>query len=113
MEVAAYAPYRQHTFQPDFSPHYSQYHESRGQTSHPVSVHPAIASQYQDVRRAGQRQAPQQSSAASTASTLQDDMSKPSLPSISNLLGIADGDRASLPTQETGKVKQRRREIVY
>ncbi|KAI4757594.1 POPLD-domain-containing protein [Aureobasidium sp. EXF-3400] len=106
MEVAAYAPYRQHTFQPDFNPHYSQYHESRGQTSHPISVHPAMANQYQDVRRAGQRQAPQQSSAASAASTLQDDMSKPSLPSISNLLGIADGDRASLPSQENGSPSQ-------
>jgi hypothetical protein len=65
-----------------------------------------MANQYQDVRRAGQRQAPQQSSAASTASTLQDDTSKPSLPSISNLLGIADGDRASLPSQENGKATE-------
>ncbi|CAD0094997.1 unnamed protein product, partial [Aureobasidium vineae] len=103
MEVATYAPYRQHTFQPDFNPHYSQYHESRSQTSHPVSVHPAMTSQYQEVRRAGQRQAPQQSSAVPTS---QDDVNKPSLPSISNLLGIADGDRASVPSQETTQQAQ-------
>ncbi|KAI5276429.1 hypothetical protein E4T47_00707 [Aureobasidium subglaciale] len=104
MEVAAYAPYRQHTFQPDFQSHYSQYPESRGQISHPVAVHPAMASQYQEVRRAGQRHAPQQHSTQATSS--QDDMNKPSLPSISNLLGIADGDRTSLAGQESGSPPQ-------
>ena len=102
MEVAAYAPYRQHTFQPDFNPHFTQYHESRSQTSHPGSVHPVMAGQYQDARRAGQRSTQQQPSTTTVAtSQAADDVNKPSLPSISNLLGIADGDRGSLTNQES------------
>ncbi|KAH0270580.1 hypothetical protein KCU91_g7960, partial [Aureobasidium melanogenum] len=113
MEVAAYMPYRQHTFQPDFNPHYSQYQDSRSQTSHPVSVHSVMANQYQDVRRAGHREAPQQSSASSTVPTSQDDVNKPSLPSISNLLGIADGDRSSQSSQETGSPSQQAQAQAY
>lgn len=68
---------------------YVQYHDMR--TQHPTSA-------YANVRSGNNT--PQSPSAAGISA---EDGHKPSLPSISNLLGIADGERGSQTAHESRK----------
>lgn len=97
MEVAAYMPYQHRAFQSGYNPHYAQYHDPRAQTSHPISAEPSMTAHYgvESVRRSDRT-----ANAITQNSHISDEANKPSLPSISNLLGIADGERTSVPNQD-------------
>ena len=98
-------PYQQHrTFQSGYHPHYAQYQDTRAHTSHPVAPEPTMPTHYSNgsVRRNDSSVR----TAAVQGSHSIEEANRPSLPSISNLLGIADGDRSSQPTQEAGTSSQ-------
>lgn len=85
-------PYQHRSFQPGYNPHYY--------TSTPISNEPAMSTHYAEPVRRSDRAVP----TATSTSHSYEEANKPSLPSISNLLGIAaDGERTSVSSQGTCK----------
>lgn len=89
MEVATMYPYRgQHDYTPHYVQQYAQYHDVRARQPFTATTQSNQTRPAEDDRIARQNVS---SHAQSVVPIVADD--KPSLPSISNLLGIADGER--------------------
>lgn len=97
-------PYQHRAFQPSYNPHYAQYQDPRAHTSNPVSTEPSLASHY--ALETARRNERAMHATIAHGSHTSEEANKPSLPSISNLLGIAaDGERTSVSHQDAGSYR--------
>ena len=100
MEVASMMPYRlPESYDTAYQQPFAQYHELR--TQQPHAMPHTATSHARSTNYIHMQQNPTSSHSPKNDSSLLDEANKPSLPSISNLLGIADGDRGSQPTHES------------
>ncbi|KAK5129024.1 hypothetical protein LTR85_000357 [Meristemomyces frigidus] len=105
------------SYPPQYPTYQARPHQTQSQNSALLHVNPyasfAPASQQQQFQAPPSR-SPQLQRQESSGSTGSEDGSRPSLPSISNLLGIADGDRdhASQQAQQQAQQKQQQSRAI-